>query len=108
MIFFSHPERGISMRESLMSLPRRVTFALFLLAIGGASLTASEAIDLQSAPRSHSMREVANIDAEAECFAIDLNVDPVVAVSRKIACIKTGPSGNGTNPVSGSALAAGP
>ena len=62
-----------------MSLRLQATFAAYLLAVGSSPLTASDAIDLRAAPRSHATQPVGNIDAEAECFAIDLNVDPVVA-----------------------------
>lgn len=62
-----------------MSQRLQISFVSFLLGVGCATLTASDAIDLRAAPRSHQAIPLEDIDATAECFAIDLKVDPVVA-----------------------------
>lgn len=61
-------------------MSRAVLLAAGFLSLGGfGRLEAERTIFLDAAPRSHSMQIVESVDAEAECFSIDVRIDPVVA-----------------------------
>jgi hypothetical protein len=41
--------------------------------------SADDTFDLRAAPRAHTWQPIESVDAEAECFSVDLRVDPVIA-----------------------------
>ena len=40
---------------------------------------AAEGINLEAAPRAHAVHRVDGVNADAECFSIDVEIDPVAA-----------------------------
>ncbi len=62
-----------------MTLQVPLAVSLLLLTVIESTLAAGESVDLPAAPRSHATQAVENIPPDAECFAIDLTIDPVVA-----------------------------